>query len=79
MDLQRLQVVITAKTQDLQKQINQVVNKLQDVNKVSNTVESGFEAVGKTGVKAMNDIVEASNAYLGVIRKIAKYNSQYDI
>lgn len=79
MDLQRLQVVITAKTQELQKQINQVVSKLQNINKASNDVEKGFVAIGSTGTKAMKQIIDASNQYLGTIKQIAQYNSKYDI
>lgn len=77
MDLQRLQVVITAKTQELQKQISQVVNKLQDVNKVSNTVEGGFASMGKTGVKAMSDMIDATNDYYAAVKKVAQYNATY--
>lgn len=86
MDLQRLQVVITAKTQELQKQIKQVVDKLNNVNTINNSVEDSFKSIGNTGsssLKKINDaytkIIASSKKYIGQISEIAKYNSKYDI
>ena len=72
MDLERLQVVISAKTDQLQKQLEQVVNKLTNVDKTGSEstdhMTSGFNEAAKAA-KALNDSIIST----------AKYFSDYDI
>ena len=79
MDLERLQVVISAKTDQLQKALKDVTNKLGNVNNNVNSTEKQFNDLGDAGVKAFNKIINASKEYSKNIQSIAKYMAQNDI
>ena len=79
MDLERLQVVISAKTDQLQKSINDVVSKLKGVNKVNDDVENSFKDVGTAGENAFNKAAKAAKDYYDNIAKMAKYYAKYDV
>jgi hypothetical protein len=79
MDLQRLQVVITAKTQELQKQLSNITKKLNSVEANTTKVENNFKQVGKVGANSFKEIVKAAEDYNRALNKFAVYQSKYDM
>lgn len=79
MDLERLQVVISAKTDQLQKEIKNVVDSLKDVGKANTDIEDGFNSIANSGVDAFNRVIKASREYYNNIQSVAKYMAKNDI
>lgn len=79
MDLERLQVVISAKTDQLQKALSDIVSRLQNVSKANVDVESSFKQAGDAGADAFNKAIKAVKQYNDEIKQIAQFNARYDI
>ena len=79
MDLERLQVVISAKTDQLQKALSDIVSRLQNVSKANVDVESSFKQAGDAGANAFKKAIKAVKQYNDEIKQIAQFNARYDI
>lgn len=86
MELERLQVVISANIAPLQKSLNDVKGRLNNLDKQTKRIGDSFSIAGKAGKKAFDgvfgeikDAIDSVKEYNKALKEVADYTSKYEL